>query len=220
MASEQRKREGVGRSGGLSIRIASSIGAFTEDEWDQLRRHFARRLRNALQPVRFLRFSEHRGRVRLRRAQAPAGRAIISGWRTPTARCSARCPATLSRTARANMSSTMAGPTPSSAPAGSYYPKLQASVPFTPATGPRLLVSSNADAAAVKAALAAGLKAVDGSGRRIVGACDLRRGRRHRPRWRAPASCAAPTSSSISSTRAIRPMTISSPRSPRASARR
>ena len=39
---------------------------------------------------------------------------------------------------------------------GRYYPKLQASVPFTPATGPRLLVNRNADAAAVKAALAQG----------------------------------------------------------------
>ena len=43
---------------------------------------------------------------------------------------------------------------------GRYYPKLQASVPFTPATGPRLLVNRNADAATVKAALAEGLKQV------------------------------------------------------------
>ena len=39
-------------------------------------------------------------------------------------------------------------------------------------------------------------------------------------RWRAPASCTAPTSSSISSTRATRPTTISWRRWPRASARR
>ncbi|MEW9808414.1 GNAT family N-acetyltransferase [Mesorhizobium sp. ZMM04-5] len=43
---------------------------------------------------------------------------------------------------------------------GSYYPKLQASVPFTPATGPRLLVHREADAATVKAALAEGLRQV------------------------------------------------------------
>lgn len=43
---------------------------------------------------------------------------------------------------------------------GRYYPKLQASVPFTPATGPRLLVNRDVNASPVKAALAAGLKAV------------------------------------------------------------
>jgi predicted N-acyltransferase len=40
---------------------------------------------------------------------------------------------------------------------GSYYPKLQVSVPFTPATGPRLLVRPGEDAAAVRAGLASGL---------------------------------------------------------------
>ncbi|RUX27212.1 GNAT family N-acetyltransferase [Mesorhizobium sp. M7A.F.Ca.US.011.01.1.1] len=43
---------------------------------------------------------------------------------------------------------------------GRYYPKLQSAVPFSPVTGPRLLVSKGEDSAKVKAALAAGLKAV------------------------------------------------------------
>nr|WP_245444972.1 GNAT family N-acetyltransferase [Mesorhizobium soli] len=43
---------------------------------------------------------------------------------------------------------------------GRYYPKLQASVPFTPATGPRLLAHRVADADNVRAALASGLKLV------------------------------------------------------------
>ncbi|WP_274629167.1 GNAT family N-acetyltransferase [Arvimicrobium flavum] len=43
---------------------------------------------------------------------------------------------------------------------GRYYPKLQASVPFTPATGPRLLVGQHGEPGAIKAALAAGLKTV------------------------------------------------------------
>jgi predicted N-acyltransferase len=43
---------------------------------------------------------------------------------------------------------------------GSYYPKLQASVPFTPATGPRLLVKPSPYADAVKDTLAAGLVAL------------------------------------------------------------
>ncbi len=43
---------------------------------------------------------------------------------------------------------------------GSYYPKLQACVPFTPVTGPRLLVRPGAEAEAVAAALIAGLTEV------------------------------------------------------------
>jgi predicted N-acyltransferase len=43
---------------------------------------------------------------------------------------------------------------------GNYYPKLQCAVPFSPVTGPRLLVSRGEDSATVKAGLAAGLKAV------------------------------------------------------------
>src|SRR5215469_13031652 len=40
---------------------------------------------------------------------------------------------------------------------GDYYPKLQISVPFTPATGPRLLVREGMPAAATRRALAQGL---------------------------------------------------------------
>ena len=40
---------------------------------------------------------------------------------------------------------------------GRYYPKLQASVPFTPATGPRLLIRDGVDADVIGTALASGL---------------------------------------------------------------
>ena len=43
---------------------------------------------------------------------------------------------------------------------GRYYPKLQASVPFTPATGPRLLIRDGVDRERVSDALAAGLMAL------------------------------------------------------------
>lgn len=43
---------------------------------------------------------------------------------------------------------------------GRYYPKLQASIPFTPATGPRLLTSLHAPREAVQSALAEGLKSL------------------------------------------------------------
>jgi predicted N-acyltransferase len=45
---------------------------------------------------------------------------------------------------------------------GSYYPKLQAAVPFTPASGPRLLVRPGARATRIREALAGGL----------IGLCD------------------------------------------------
>jgi uncharacterized protein len=45
---------------------------------------------------------------------------------------------------------------------GRYYPKLQAAVPFTPATGPRLLIRDGADRERIASALARGL----------VGLCD------------------------------------------------
>jgi predicted N-acyltransferase len=45
---------------------------------------------------------------------------------------------------------------------GRYYPKLQASVPFTPATGPRLLVRDSADHERIGDALASGLVALCG----------------------------------------------------------
>ena len=41
---------------------------------------------------------------------------------------------------------------------GHYYPKLQASIPFTPATGPRLLTDAGDQCDAIRAALAGGLK--------------------------------------------------------------
>ncbi|MBN8919917.1 MAG: N-acetyltransferase, partial [Rhizobiales bacterium] len=40
---------------------------------------------------------------------------------------------------------------------GDYYPKLQVAVPFTPATGPRLLVPEGAQQDAIRIALGAGL---------------------------------------------------------------
>jgi predicted N-acyltransferase len=43
---------------------------------------------------------------------------------------------------------------------GRYYPKLQVAVPFTPATGPRLLVPDGPQAAEVRERLIAGLRAV------------------------------------------------------------
>ena len=45
---------------------------------------------------------------------------------------------------------------------GRYYPKLQVSVPFTPVTGPRLLVRPDADAGGMRNVLLSGLEALRG----------------------------------------------------------
>src|SRR4249920_2883645 len=45
---------------------------------------------------------------------------------------------------------------------GRYYPKLQVSVPFTPATGPRLLIRGGMDHERIRGALASGLVALCG----------------------------------------------------------
>jgi uncharacterized protein len=46
---------------------------------------------------------------------------------------------------------------------GTYYPKLQASVPFTPAAGPRLLIRDGVDTDRIGTALASGLMALCGA---------------------------------------------------------
>src|SRR5690606_19441607 len=59
---------------------------------------------------------------------------------------------------------------------GRYYPKLQVSAPFTPATGPRLLVRRGLDAGGVRTALAHGLTALNDrigtSSAHVTFACD------------------------------------------------
>src|SRR5205814_2324839 len=51
---------------------------------------------------------------------------------------------------------------PRPGPGGRYYPKLQVSVPFTPATGPRLLIREGVDHERIRSALASGLVALCG----------------------------------------------------------
>ena len=61
---------------------------------------------------------------------------------------------------------------------GRYYPKLQASVPFTPATGPRLLIRDGVDRDRIGTALASGLMALCNATERLLRARDFRpRGR-------------------------------------------
>jgi predicted N-acyltransferase len=159
MASEQESVNGSAAGGGLSIRIVPSIAAFTEAEWSAFSgasRDNCETPYNPFVSFDFLNILEESGcAVRKTGWQGhhlrleDAGGAVLGavpcyakshsqgeyvfdhGWADAFERAG-----------------------------GSYYPKLQASVPFTPATGPRLLVSRNADPAAVRAALAQGLRQV------------------------------------------------------------
>ena len=106
--------------------------------------------------------------------RAPAGRAIICGWKTPTEPLLGAVPCYLKSHSQGEYVFDHGWADAFERAGGRYYPKLQASVPFTPATGPRLLVSRGVDDPAMKAALAAGLKAVDRAARRFVGPRHLR----------------------------------------------
>jgi uncharacterized protein len=159
MASERESAQESAVSGGLSIRIASSIGAFTEAEWSQFSgtsREDCESPYNPFVSFDFLRIVEESG-CAVRK----------TGWQGHHLRLE-------------DADGTLLGAVPCYVKShsqgeyvfdhgwadaferagGNYYPKLQASVPFTPATGPRLLVNRNADAASVKAALAQGLRQV------------------------------------------------------------
>lgn len=159
MASERESVKEAAEGGGLSIRVASSIGAFTRAEWDRFSgasREHCETPYNPFISFDFLSILEESG-CAVRK----------TGWQGHHLRLE-------------DATGTVLGAVPCYAKShsqgeyvfdhgwadaferagGRYYPKLQASVPFTPATGPRLLVIRNADAPAVKAALAQGLRQI------------------------------------------------------------
>ena len=103
---------------------------------------------------------------------------------------------------------------------GSYYPKLQVSVPFTPVTGRRLLARPGPHAAERAGRPRRRFDGALPAARRLLGPPHLPDRARMAASRRRTASCSATTSSSIGTTPATRPSRISSARSRRASARR
>ena len=103
---------------------------------------------------------------------------------------------------------------------GRYYPKLQASVPFTPATGPRLLIRDGVDRERDRQRARAGLVALCDVEQGLLRACHLRARGRMESFSPSTASCSGPTSNFTGTTRTMRPSTISSAASIRATARR
>lgn len=143
----------------FAIRVATGIGAFTRDEWDSLAgtaRKEAGTSYNPLVSFDFLTALEDSG-CAVRR----------TGWQghhlrleTPEGRLLGALPCYLKSHSQGEYVFDHGWSDASERAGGHYYPKLQCSVPFSPVTGPRLLVGSGENASQVKAGLAAGLKLV------------------------------------------------------------
>src|SRR5690349_3559215 len=143
----------------LAIRIASSIGAFTPEEWGTLAG--ASRCDASYNPFisyDFLRIVEESG---------CAVRA--TGWQghhlrleKPDGAVLGVVPCYLKSHSQGEYVFDHGWADAFERAGGRYYPKLQASVPFTPATGPRLLIRDGVDTERVAEALAGGL----------IGLCD------------------------------------------------
>ena len=127
---------------------------------------------------------------------------LLGGWRA--ARCSAPCPAISNRTRKANMSSTMAGPTPMSARAAAIIRSSRRRSPSRPSPGRRLLVRAGARRDRARGAAAPGRDAGDRPARRLGLHIDLPHRARNGSLPASSASSSAPTSNSIGGTTATR----------------
>ncbi len=109
--------------------------------------------------------------------RGPAGSRSISSPRRPKARCWAPCPAYLKSHSRGEYVFDAGWAEAYERAGGSYYPKVQVSVPFTPATGRRLLVPAGDKPTASGRAWRAASSSLPAA-RRLLGACHLRAGER------------------------------------------
>ena len=146
--------------GDYAIRAAASIGAFTEDEWASLAGTTRDDEENGYNPFisyDFLKTLEESG--------CAVGR---SGWQghhlrleTPDGSLLGAVPCYAKSHSQGEYVFDHGWADAFERAGGRYYPKLQISVPFTPVTGPRLLVRrQGVDPEVVRTALAAGVKAV------------------------------------------------------------
>lgn len=151
--------DGQTANGAYAIRVASGIGAFTCAEWDGLGGTSRGDTENGYNPLvssAFLSALEDSG-CAVRR----------TGWQghhlrleTAQGKLLGAIPCYLKSHSQGEYVFDHGWSDAFERAGGRYYPKLQCAVPFTPVTGPRLLVNKGEDSRAVKAGLAAGLKAV------------------------------------------------------------
>ncbi|MGE0499892.1 MAG: GNAT family N-acetyltransferase [Rhizobiaceae bacterium] len=141
-----------------AVRVATSVGDFTRDEWDSL----TGTLRGG--PAPYNPFVSHAFLSALEDSGCAVAR---TGWQghhlrleTSEGRLLGALPCYLKSHSQGEYVFDHGWADAFERAGGNYYPKLQASTPFTPVTGPRLLVSADEDANAVRQGLSTGLKAV------------------------------------------------------------
>lgn len=143
----------------FSIRVAAGIGAFTCDEWNGFAGTARGDQENGYNPLVSFAFLS---------ALEDSGCAVRrTGWQghhlrleTSQGRLLGAVPCYLKSHSQGEYVFDHGWSDAFERAGGRYYPKLQCAVPFTPVTGPRLLVNKGENASTVKAGLAAGLKAV------------------------------------------------------------
>lgn len=143
----------------FSIRIAASLSAFTRAEWERFAgttKSAAETPYNPFLSYDFLTALEESG------CAVPRG-----GWQghhlrleDPDGRLVGAVPCYLKSHSQGEYVFDHGWADAFERAGGRYYPKLQAAIPFTPVTGPRLLVDRGADARAIKPVLAAALRQV------------------------------------------------------------
>lgn len=151
--------DGQTANGAYAIRVASGIGAFTCAEWDGLGGTARSDSENGYNPLVSFAFLS---------ALEDSGCAVQrTGWRghhlrleTAQGKLLGAVPCYLKSHSQGEYVFDHGWSDAFERVGGHYYPKLQCAVPFTPVTGPRLLVNKGEDSRAVKAGLAEGLKAV------------------------------------------------------------
>ena len=155
---EDISEDGARPAGGLAVRIASSIGAFTREEWESLSgasRKADAEPYNPFVSYDFLTSLEESGCAVTR-----------TGWQgchlrleDAAGRLLGAVPCYAKSHSRGEYVFDHGWADAFERAGGSYYPKLQASVPFTPVPGPRLLVRGE-DPETTRQALAAALRDV------------------------------------------------------------
>ncbi len=123
--------------GDLAIRLAGSVGTILEADWDALNPDG-----NPFTSHRFLDIMEQSGSVGAGTGWAPAPLVLGDGIAPPRA----ALPAYLKSHSQGEYVFDHSWADAWERAGGSYYPKLQISVPFTPATGPRVLAQNDDDA--------------------------------------------------------------------------
>ena len=136
---------------GLSISVATGLSGVSKPEWDALAGHDNPFLCHA-----FLSSLEESGCVGRRTGWSPAHLVVAR----PGGSMVAAAPCYLKSHSQGEYVFDAGWADAYERAGGRYYPKLQVSVPFTPANGPRLLVRPGEDEASLRRVLLSGLEAV------------------------------------------------------------